>query len=100
MGNETSIELLKRGATVVVACRSEAKAAECAKALNAMGFSGEAVPMELELGSLKTVKAFAEAFKQRFDRLNVLLLNAGIMNTPYAKTEVGTRRLPNNEVAI
>jgi NAD(P)-dependent dehydrogenase (short-subunit alcohol dehydrogenase family) len=89
MGHETSVELLRRGATVIVACRSQFKAEACAKELNDdLSSSGEAVPMVLELGSLKSVREFVNAFKQKFQRLDVLLLNAGIMNTPYAKSEV------------
>ena len=38
--------------------------------------------MQLDLASQASVRAFAERFKARFDRLDLLINNAGVMNPP------------------
>ena len=90
MGYETSRELIARGATVIVTGRSVSKAEVTANALNSMGLPGKAVGMALELESLKSVRDFVEAYKAKNNELHVLVCNAGIMNTPYAVTQVGS----------
>lgn len=81
-GLETSRQLTKQGATVVLACRNkergEAAAAE-------VGVNGTFLP--LDLASLQSVHDFAAAFQGKFDRLDVLVNNAGIMMVPYGRTK-------------
>jgi WW domain-containing oxidoreductase len=52
------------------------------------------VPMELELGSLASVKAFADTFLEKFGEqgLHSLVLNAGIMNPPFGLTTDGVEQ--------
>ena len=38
--------------------------------------------MNLDLNDLENVKKFADEFKKRFNRLDILLNNAGIMALP------------------
>jgi len=45
--------------------------------------------MELDLGDLESVKLFAEKFKAKYKRLDILMNNAGIMATPYHLTKDG-----------
>lgn len=45
--------------------------------------------ISLDLSSLQSVKAAAEAVKARSSRLDILILNAGIMATPPGKSESG-----------
>lgn len=74
--------LAKKGAKVVLACRSPEKG-EAAKAdIVAMhpGASVEFIALDnMDLGS---VRRFADTFKRRFSRLDVLINNAGIMAQP------------------
>ncbi len=55
--------------------------------------------MELNLANLDSVRKFAEEFKSKYTRLDILLNNAGIMMVPYGKTidgfenTVGTNHL-------
>ena len=44
--------------------------------------------MALDLNDLDSVKSFAEAFKAKYDRLDILLNNAGIMMIPQRETTV------------
>lgn len=43
----------------------------------------ELVVMELDLSILESVKSFASAFKDRFEKLDILMNNAGIMLAPW-----------------
>jgi NAD(P)-dependent dehydrogenase (short-subunit alcohol dehydrogenase family) len=45
--------------------------------------------MQLDLMDFASIKRFAEAFKKKYDRLDVLMNNAGIMTTPYFLTKDG-----------
>ena len=45
--------------------------------------------MHLDLGSLKSVDNFVDEFKSKFDQLNILVNNAGVMVCPYGLTQDG-----------
>ena len=85
----------RNAARIFVAARSAAKAeaamADIDAALARAGVARVA-PMaflELDLGSLASVRAAAAAFHAQSDRLDVLVNNAGIMLTPAAPTADG-----------
>lgn len=84
IGKETARMLADKGATVVLACRNVDKA-EAARA----EIGGDAVVMELDLGSLDSVRDFVAAFTERFDRLDLLINNAGVMMPPRSATADG-----------
>ena len=89
LGLETAKALAAKGCTVVMACRSVAKA-ESARANIAQSAPGAKLDcMALDLGSLKSVRAFAKAFGAKYTRLDLLINNAGIMMPPYALSEDG-----------
>jgi short subunit dehydrogenase len=45
--------------------------------------------MDVELGSMASIRSFAERFLARHPRLDVLIDNAGVMACPFAKTSDG-----------
>jgi hypothetical protein len=45
--------------------------------------------MDLNLGSLKSVRSFVTEYKKKDLPLHILINNAGVMNTPQGKTEDG-----------
>jgi NAD(P)-dependent dehydrogenase (short-subunit alcohol dehydrogenase family) len=45
--------------------------------------------MRLDLGDLDSVRAFADEIKAGYDRLDLLINNAGIMHPPFGKTKQG-----------
>ena len=45
--------------------------------------------MKLDLGSLKSVRDFADKFLAEEERLDILINNAGVMMCPQMKTEDG-----------
>jgi NAD(P)-dependent dehydrogenase (short-subunit alcohol dehydrogenase family) len=81
IGLETSRQLAKQGATIVLACRSQERGEEAATEV------GGVFVAPLDLASLDSVRAFAKVFQEKYDRLDVLVNNAGVMACPYAKTK-------------
>lgn len=89
IGYETARQLAARHAHVVMACRSLDKA-EAAKARIVKDMPDASLQvMPLDLSSLASVKAFAEAFQAEHDRLDLLINNAGVMIPPFSITEEG-----------
>ncbi len=89
LGLETVRGLAGLGATVVLAVRRP-DAGEAARAeIEAAQPDARLEVMPLDLGSLESIRHFAEAFQGTHDRLDLLINNAGIMMTPYGKTADG-----------
>ncbi|KAF9138311.1 hypothetical protein BGX30_009295 [Mortierella sp. GBA39] len=89
IGWEAARVLATKGATVIMACRSIANANTAADQIKALKPLGKVVVMKLDLGDLESVHAFAAAFRQHYDRLDLLINNAGVAKPPYGKTAQG-----------
>lgn len=89
IGFEAARAFALKGATTILACRNDDKAREALSKIITESPDARAEIMCLDLASLDSIHEFAEAFKARFDRLDVLLNNAGIMMVPYRKTDDG-----------
>ena len=89
IGFEAAKELARHGAKVILACRSEERAEDAIARIRAEVPEADLTFMELDLASLQSVRAFAEAFKGRFDQLDLLINNAGIMAIPRRETKDG-----------
>ena len=89
LGLESTKAIAAKGATVVMACRNTSKAEKAkGEVLNTVS-SAKLDVMQLDNASLASVKAFADAFKAKYDRLDILLNNAGVMAIPRTLTEDG-----------
>ncbi len=89
IGYESARAIAGKGATVIMACRSVEKGATARDAILAEFPSANVEVMALDLGSLASIRAFADAVAARHNRLDVLMNNAGIMAVPQAKTVDG-----------
>ena len=89
IGYEAARALADKGARVVMACRNLDKADEAARRIRRKNPDASLEVMELNLGDLESVRQFAEEFRARFDQLDLLINNAGVMVPPYGKTEDG-----------
>jgi NAD(P)-dependent dehydrogenase (short-subunit alcohol dehydrogenase family) len=89
IGYESAVALAAKGAQVVMACRSMDKAERARQALLMRVPNASLSILQLDLGTLKSIHQFAGAFHQRYERLDILMNNAGIMAPPYAVTEDG-----------
>lgn len=82
IGYETAKALAEKGAAVVLACRDEGRGTAALADLEVAAADAKAHPVLLDLASLASVKTFAETFLARFDRLDLLINNAGVMHPP------------------
>ena len=89
LGFECSRTFAEKGAMVVMTARNMQKG-EKAKAdiLNAHPNASLDL-MKLDVGDLASVREFADAYQARYDRLDILLNNAGVMAIPRQLTPDG-----------
>lgn len=103
MGKELAQILYAHDAKVYVAARSEERAGQVMEEIRANfpASKGELVYLHLDLEDLSTIKASAEEFLGKEDRLDVLWNNAAVMNTPAgSKTKQGYElQLGTNNIA-
>ena len=77
IGYETALELAKRGARVILACRDENKGQIAVDKIKAETKNDKIELELLDLSSLKSVKDFTERIKVKLNRLDILINNAG-----------------------
>lgn len=78
IGKMTAVGLAQAGATVVMACRDLAKSGPALAEVRARSGSDHIHLMRLDLASQASIRAFVQAFMHQFDRLDVLVNNAGV----------------------
>lgn len=89
LGFETTLALARKGAHVLMACRSADKA-EAARAEIVRQVPHASLEVHaLDLGSLASVRAFAASFTAQYQQLDILFNNAGVMAPPRRETEDG-----------
>ena len=91
IGLETARQLVRQGAHVVLACRRVDAGHEAAATI-ASGRGTTAV-MALDLGELDSVRRFARAFLDKYDRLDALVNNAGLVSFSLRRTVDGFERM-------
>jgi NAD(P)-dependent dehydrogenase (short-subunit alcohol dehydrogenase family) len=89
LGLVSARELARRGASVVLACRNAEKGAVALEAISRVAPGARLELAALDLGSLASVRAFAEQFRSTHDGLDLLLNNAGVMAPPRQVTAEG-----------
>ena len=89
IGFQMAKVLASRGAKVIMACRNFEKAAKAEMRIRKRYPEADITVMHLDLSSLSSVKDFAEEYKKRYKTLDILINNAGVMASPYRKTEDG-----------
>lgn len=83
IGRETAIAFGMRGASVVLAARSETALAEVAREVERLG--GKALPVPVDVGDWPQVERLAEAAIARFGRIDTWVNNAAV--SAYAMVE-------------
>ncbi|XP_059390342.1 dehydrogenase/reductase SDR family member 13a.3 isoform X2 [Carassius carassius] len=79
IGKTTALDLAKRGARVILACRNKEKAEAAVYDIRKESGNPEVLYMHLDLASLKSVRGFAETFLKSEPRLDLLINNAGLI---------------------
>jgi NAD(P)-dependent dehydrogenase (short-subunit alcohol dehydrogenase family) len=77
IGLEAAAELASKDYHVVYACRNEEKAKLAMDQATKANPNAKTTFLQLDTGKMKSVKSFAESFLRQFDRLDVLVNNAG-----------------------
>lgn len=90
-------ELVKKGAYVIGSCRNMTEGAialndikqQLSLSTTPLIKGGEAEYLQLDLTSFSSIKKFASEFKKKSKKLDVLILNAGVMMPPFSLTQDG-----------
>jgi NAD(P)-dependent dehydrogenase (short-subunit alcohol dehydrogenase family) len=90
LGVETARALVAHGAHVVGAARDLAKAERATAEVRAQAANGGGLELvELDLASLESVRACADAVLDNGRPFDVVIANAGVMRTPFGRTADG-----------
>ncbi len=89
LGYETALALAGHGAHVVLAVRNLDKGKEAVSSITATSPDADVALQELDLTSLESVRAAAEQLRSNYDRIDLLINNAGVMYTPKSTTKDG-----------
>ena len=89
LGQETARAMAAKGAHLVIAARDQAKLDEAASAIKDGSGSEKVETILCDLASLDSVRACATEAAERFDRIDLLINNAGVMACPLSRTAEG-----------
>lgn len=89
IGYEAMRFLAVRGARIIFGARSLAKADEAIAKIEAVYKRPIIEFVPLDLGDNDSIFAFVKAVKDKFESIDILINNAGIMALPYGKTKQG-----------
>lgn len=82
--------LLECNMTVIIGCRKIEAGENVVKKIREFGINkGEAKIYKLDNASLKSVREFVNNVKKEYQKINILINNAGVMFTPYMETNEG-----------
>lgn len=89
IGYEMARALARKSATVILACRNKDKGKAAVRQIRQEYPEAKAELLQVDLSELASVRRFADEFTSHYDRLDILINNAGIMATPFVKTADG-----------
>jgi NAD(P)-dependent dehydrogenase (short-subunit alcohol dehydrogenase family) len=87
LGFESVKALASKGAEVILASRSVEKGEKAKDEIGAV--NGSIRVMELDLQDFASINRFASEYLENYNKLDILINNAGIMTTPYFLTKDG-----------
>ncbi len=79
IGKHTAIGLAREGARVVMVCRNLEKGEAARAEIQSASGSDQIDLMQCDMASLASIRSFTDEFCDRYDRLDVLVNNAGAM---------------------
>jgi NAD(P)-dependent dehydrogenase (short-subunit alcohol dehydrogenase family) len=89
VGLETARTLAEKGAVTILACRNIQKARTAQDDILRSFPNAVIHCMELDLSDLSSIRSFAQSFEEKFEKLDLLINNAGVMALPFGKTRQG-----------
>ena len=96
IGRATALALGRKGAKLLLLCRSAEKGAALVADLKALGAEAEVI--EANLASLSSVARAAERLSTRAPQLDVLINNAGLINARRRETADGSKRCSRSTI--
>ncbi len=89
IGFETVRAIALKNAEVILAVRNLSKGNAALNKIKTENKDANVNVLELDLSDLNSVRRFAEIFKEKYSKLDLLINNAGVMVPPYSKTKDG-----------
>ncbi|CAM9251822.1 unnamed protein product, partial [Lampetra fluviatilis] len=89
IGYCVAVDLARRGARVILACRSQARGELAARSVAAESGSPRVLYRQLDLSSLSSVREFVSRVMSEEERLDILVNNAGVSGLPHQITDDG-----------
>ncbi|MBW5445765.1 SDR family NAD(P)-dependent oxidoreductase [Cohnella sp. CFH 77786] len=89
IGRATAEALATKGASLILACRNTGKGEAVRREIAKQSGNERLEVMELDLASFTSIRKFAESVNKKYDRLHVLINNAGTMANKRTETEDG-----------
>ncbi|MEC7762073.1 MAG: oxidoreductase [Pseudomonadota bacterium] len=89
LGKAEAEVLAAKGAEVILGVRNPIRGEAVAEGIRKATPGAKIEIRELDLASLASIKTFADGFLATYDRLDVLINNAGVMVPPLGRTEDG-----------
>lgn len=93
MGLATSIEMAKQGYDVIMACRNEERGKEALREAKMKSGSDHITLMMCDLSSLDSIRDFVYTFKSLYNKLDVLINNAGVVTINRETTKNGFEKM-------
>ena len=93
IGKETAIGLAKMGATIVMVVRDQERGEKARIEIVKQTGNNSVDLMICDLSSMSSIRHFAEEFKKKYNRLDVLINNAG---ATFSKREVTSEGFERN----
>ena len=89
IGKETALELACRGGRIIIGCRDVTKGSVAVSEIKKHSQNQNVSFKHLDLASKRSIKQFSQEILEQESRIDILVLNAGVMFTPYSTTEDG-----------
>lgn len=89
IGKQTALEFLKMNATLIFGCRDLKKAEDTKSEILHTCPTAKIDIIQLDISDLSSVRNFASSFKSKYNRLDILINNAGIISVKRKLTRDG-----------
>lgn len=93
LGKAIANAFARRGATVVVVSRDEARGRALVVAVRQASGAGSVELLQADLSDLRSVRNLAKSFRESYDRLDVLVNNAAVFTRRRTETPDGFERM-------
>ena len=77
IGFETTKDLLRQGATVIMGCRNDAQAKQAINSIENLTHKSRCSFLHLDLTDYENIKTFTEEIKSKYGKIDILINNAG-----------------------